>query len=82
MAKAAGNSYSPCTYRHRASRRLYSRLVTKTRVSSGGRAGLTRPATEAPGGVLVQYVEEADRAQRRQDGGFLHFAQWRVSSMQ
>ena len=29
----------------------------------------------------MQYVEEADGAQRRQDGGFLHFAQWRISSL-
>ena len=75
MAKAAGNSYSPCTYRHRPSRRLYSRLVTKTRVSSDGRAGLTRRRDRGPRRRTLQYVEEVDGAQRLQDGGFLHFAQ-------
>ena len=63
-----------------------SRLVTNTRVttlvSRGGRAGLTRRATEAPAGVLVQYVEEAAEAQRSQDGSFLHFAQVKATPMQ
>ena len=44
-------------------------------------AAPTRASTEAPAGVLVQYVEEAYEAQRSQDGEFLHFAQWRVSSL-
>ncbi len=59
-----------------------SPLVTKTLVSSGGRVGLTRRATEAPAGVLVQYVEEAEEAQRSQDGSFLHFAQMKAAAMQ
>ena len=32
---------------------------------SGGRAGLTRRATETDAGVLVQYVEEVEGVQRR-----------------
>ena len=37
---------------------------------SGGRAGLTRRTTGTDAGVLVQYVEEVEGAQRRQDGWF------------
>ena len=64
------SAYATVFIKGSASLHFSSLLVTKTLVSSGGRAGLTRRATEAPAGVLVQYVEEAEEAQRSQDGSF------------
>ena len=75
-------------FQYEMGRALLITLVTKTRVSNGGRAGEaepwalahgarrlkacgsvpaapTRVVTEAPAGVTLQYVEEADGAQRR-----------------
>ena len=39
------------------------------------------PRPRPPQAYSSSHVEEADRAQRRHAGGFLHFAQWRVSPM-
>ena len=72
-----------CISHHGSSRdTCVETLVSRHSWRSGGRAGLTRRATEAPAGVLVQYVEEAEEAQRSQAGSFLHFAQVKATPMQ
>ena len=46
----------------------HSRIVHKSSSRSGAGAGLTRRATPRPAGVLAQYAEERQEAQRRQHG--------------